>query len=96
MIPTRKKLIELAETATRESKYLDFKRQFDTTTNEAWCEIIKDIIAMANSGGGIIVLGIEDDGTDAEMDRDPVLKLDTAESRPRFQNTPVISLTKWK
>lgn len=28
-----------------------------------WCELIKDIVAMANSGGGRIAIGANDDGT---------------------------------
>jgi hypothetical protein len=79
MIVTRKKLMSLAETATRESKYIDFKRQFDTSSAEAWCEVIKDVVAMANSGGGIIVFGVEDDGTSYEMDHTALLGYDTAD-----------------
>jgi hypothetical protein len=70
--------MELAESATRESKYLDFKRQFDIASTEAWCEVIKDIVAMANSGGGVILFGVENDGTNAKMDHAPLLAFDTA------------------
>jgi hypothetical protein len=78
MIATRKKLIERAQDSTSESKYIDFKSQFDIASNEAWCEVIKDIVAMANSGGGIIVFGIDDDGTSSKMDYAALLAYDTA------------------
>jgi len=48
---------------SKESKHTDFKGRFDTSKAEDWCEIVKDIVAMANSGGGSIVAGIDDDGT---------------------------------
>jgi hypothetical protein len=77
---TRNKIIERARSATSESKYIDFKREFHTTSTEAWCEVIKDMIAMANSGGGIIVFGVEDNGTNFEMDHTALLAFDTADT----------------
>ena len=68
----------LALEATRESKKIDFKREFDTASRGAWCEIIKDIAAMANSGGGIIVVGINDDGGFSKFDATSLLSLDHA------------------
>ena len=47
-------LIEKAKAAKRESKYIEFKVSFDIDSTQDWCEIIKDIVAIANSGGGII------------------------------------------
>ncbi len=41
--------------ATGESQRLDFKRQVDPASPADWCELIKDIVAIANSGGGTIV-----------------------------------------
>src|SRR5438132_5450482 len=45
-----------------ESRSLDFKRTFDSASTRDWCELIKDIVAMANSGGGVILVGVDDDG----------------------------------
>lgn len=56
------------EEAEKESAELDFKAAFDTTAPQDWCELIKDIVAMANSGGGLIVFGVNDDGTPATGD----------------------------
>ena len=70
--------MERAGTATSKSKYIDFKRQFDEASREGWCEIIKDVVAMANSGGGIIVFGAESDGRSSPMDHASLLAYDTA------------------
>ncbi len=85
MIPTRKKLVERAERATSESKYLDFKSEFDPSSNEAWCGIIKDIVAMANTGGGVIAFGLEDHGgTNTKVNHTALLAHDTADITNRI------------
>lgn len=76
---SRSKLIVRAETARTESKYLDFKREFDVSSNAEWCEIIKDIVAFANSGGGIIVFGVNNDASNASVDTTAIYKLDVAD-----------------
>lgn len=75
----RSKLLERAENARRESRYLDFKREFDTLSAGAWCEVIKDIVAFANSGGGVIVFGVNNDGSDSGTNVLPLLDLDIAD-----------------
>jgi hypothetical protein len=62
----------------RESKRSEFKAQMDVTSSADWCELIKDIVAMANSGGGSIVLGLENDGSASGWDPSPLLALDPA------------------
>lgn len=54
--------IDDALSSQGEHDWVDFKREFNPTSPAAWCEIVKDIVAMANSGGGFIVVGLEDDG----------------------------------
>ena len=49
--------------ANRESKTVDFKVKFHPDLPSDWCELIKDIVAMANSGGGTILIGVGNDGT---------------------------------
>lgn len=68
----------------RESKYVDFKEKFDPNQLEDWCEIIKDMIAMANSGGGWILIGVKDDGQPSNFDVSPVLSLGTAKITDQF------------
>jgi hypothetical protein len=64
---------------TDESATLDFKRGFDPKKNSEWCELIKDIVAMANSGGGRIVIGVNDDGVRSDEDLTDFLKVDLAD-----------------
>jgi len=54
-------------TAKRESKHLDFKRSFDSDSAADWCEVLKDIAAFANSGGGNILVGVNNDGSPPRM-----------------------------
>ncbi len=63
----------------RESKRVDFKERVDLNKAEDWCEIIKDIVAMANSGGGSILLGIKDDGAPSGWNPASVLAKDPAQ-----------------
>jgi hypothetical protein len=66
------------EEAENESAELDFKATFDPTAPHDWCELIKDVVAMANSGGGIVVFGVNDDGTPATGDLKAIQELDPA------------------
>ena len=50
-------LVQRALTAKRESKYIEFKENFDPDSPADWCEVIKDIVAIANSGGGVMSSG---------------------------------------
>lgn len=61
-----------------ELDWIDFKREFDPASPAAWCEIVKDIVAMANSGGGFIVIGLDDDGTPSSRDIQAALAVDPA------------------
>ncbi len=67
-----------AKAAKRETKRLEFKEQFDVKGDRDWCEIIKDIVAIANSGGGLILIGVRNDGSASGADLTEVLKLDPA------------------
>lgn len=64
--------------AKRESKHVDFKSSFDPDSAGEWCELVKDIVAMANSGGGVIVVGLDNGGAPSKKDVKPVLALDQA------------------
>lgn len=69
---------ERARDAKRESKTLDFKDCFNPGENWQWPELVKDFVAMANSGGGILVIGVRDNGTPSSADVSGVLSVDTA------------------
>jgi hypothetical protein len=64
--------------AQRESKYVEFKEEFDPSSAEAWCELIKDIVAIANTGNGAIMIGLGNSGVLSGADVRAVLKLDPA------------------
>src|SRR5450631_3282457 len=72
-------LIEKALTARRESKSVDFKQSFDCDSKGEWCEVIKDLVAMANSGGGILVFGLGNTGEPVGFDCTKIAALDPAD-----------------
>lgn len=65
--------------ASCENPHVDFKRSLDTSSQAEWIELVKDIVALANSGGGIVCLGLEDDGSHAKLDLAHLSTLDPAE-----------------
>jgi hypothetical protein len=71
-------LVDKSLSAKRESKYIDFKSAFDPDSAGEWCELVKDIVAMANSGGGVIVVGLDNGGSPSNSDVKPLLNLDHA------------------
>jgi predicted HTH transcriptional regulator len=75
-VMTHRRTIE--RTPQRESKRVDFKERLDLSRAEDWCEIIKDIAAMANSGGGSILVGVKDDGAPSGWDPLSILGADPA------------------
>ena len=44
---------------------VEFKRRFDSSSDADWSELVRDAVAMANSGGGLVVVGLEGDGSPA-------------------------------
>jgi hypothetical protein len=60
--PIKYDLESLFETDT-----IEFKIVFEETT-QAWIELIKDIVAMANTHGGLIIIGVHDDGSPTIFD----------------------------
>ena len=51
-----------AMVAKSESEWVDFKGEFDYKKHGSKQELVKDIVAFANSGGGYILVGVTDDG----------------------------------
>jgi hypothetical protein len=70
--------VERAQQAKRESRSLDFKEGFDPDVRSEWPELVKDFVAMANSGGGLIVFGVRNNGTAAPGSVRSILALDPA------------------
>lgn len=76
MKPNR--LTEKARNAKRESKTIEFKERFDITSPGEWVEMVKDIVALANSGGGAVLFGVKNNGGASDFDAAPILGMDPA------------------
>lgn len=74
----RDALLERALRGRRELWYLEFKEQFDPSVEGEWIELIKDFVAIANTGGGVVVVGARNNGEPSGADVQPVLDLDGA------------------
>ncbi|MBU4011981.1 MAG: ATP-binding protein [Proteobacteria bacterium] len=72
-------LIQRSLSAKRESKYIEFKQGFDPNSPGEWCELIKDIVAIANSGGGIIIFGLDNTGIPTGNPVDSIAGIDPAD-----------------
>jgi len=55
-----------------------FRASFDPTSDEQWCELVRDLVAMANTDGGALVLGLDDSGGPVGVDPSLVHALDRA------------------
>jgi hypothetical protein len=61
-----------------ESDAVEFKASLDAGSAAEWLEIVKDLVALANSGGGVIIFGVADDGTLSGYDCSVLAKIDPA------------------
>jgi hypothetical protein len=76
--PRQSRPDRVPEEAQRESRLVDFKQSVNVDSTGDWCELVKDIVAMANSGGGAVVVGVRDDGKPAGADCTALLAFDPA------------------
>jgi hypothetical protein len=66
--------------ATKESRHIEFKGSFDPNSDRDWLQnIVRAIVAMANSGGGFIIFGVDSSGKPTGSDVNPILRLDPAD-----------------
>lgn len=70
------RLLKKALFAKRRSKYVEFRARFDIGSSRHWCELLRDLAAMANSGGGVVLVGVEADGQPSNSDVSTVLGMD--------------------
>jgi predicted HTH transcriptional regulator len=54
--------LESALQSSSESIRTEFKESFDISSPQEWCELIKDIVAIANTEGGVILIGVDNFG----------------------------------
>lgn len=59
MFNSQEKFFELVGLGTENNKW-DYKRDIEISPNIAFANLLKDILAFANSGGGWLVLGVDD------------------------------------
>lgn len=65
---------KLVDTHVSERQHLEFKATFNYKDASARMELLRDIVSMANGGGGYLVFGVHDDGHGrAEKFVDPAL-----------------------
>jgi hypothetical protein len=64
---------------TSEAEDVDFKSHFEPSALRDWLELIKDIAAFANSGGGYILIRVNDDGSPSKADVSGLLAVDPAD-----------------
>ncbi len=57
MVADRDRLLRRAAEAQRSSKRVELRGAFDPGSDTDWATLVTDLAAMANSGGGVIVLG---------------------------------------
>ena len=55
-------IADLVEDCVAEQQHLEFKATFEHKEPAARMELLKDVVSMANGGGGYLVLGVQDDG----------------------------------
>jgi hypothetical protein len=67
-----------ALTAAGESRRTAFLRAVGDVEPGGWCELLKDVAALANSGGGVVVVGVEGNGTPSGWDPAAFLATGTA------------------
>lgn len=72
------KYLKRAAKAIRESKHIEFKKEFDVDSRKDWCEILKDIVSLANTGGGVVLFGVDNKGKPIGNDLSQLMKLDPA------------------
>ena len=70
--------IRAALSAKRETRLVEFKGEFNVDSQGDWCELIKDLIAISNQGGGMVLIGVGNDGKPTGFDVTAVLVLDPA------------------
>lgn len=75
----REELTILAETSLYEGERVEFKQCFLPEQKAAfWAEIVKDIVAIANTNGGVIIFGLDDQGQCSGHDVSALESFDSA------------------
>lgn len=68
-------------TRKRESAKLDYKATYDPQRTRDVVELAKDVVAMANTAGGYMVIGVDDAGEEIGLSEDEAARMDEATLR---------------
>ncbi len=71
-------LVAAALETRGESTTVDFKSAFNPASKGEWLEVLKDTAAFANSGGGVLLFGVDNNGKTSGLDCKPILDFDIA------------------
>jgi hypothetical protein len=74
--PRAPDLLDQALTAARGSRRIERKPGVDLDDAATWCDLLRDVAAMANTGGGVIVVGLDRTGRPTGWDPDALLRID--------------------
>jgi len=83
--PLSQKLLEELLSSGGEKRILDFKTEFDPAKAGAWQELFKDIVAIANAGGGFLIIGATNTGKPSGADLSAMQALDQAKYVDQLQ-----------
>jgi hypothetical protein len=84
-----KRFLGRAAEARRSSKRLELKERFDPSGSANWLELVRDMVAMANSGGGVVVL--EETG---EVDEEEIHEQLAQFAEPEFETFTLHDITR--
>lgn len=84
-----KRFLSRAAGARRSSKRVELKEGFDAAGDGDWIELVRDVVAMANSGGGVVVL----DGV-AELDEERLHEQLERYAEPEFDDLHLGQITR--
>lgn len=75
MAYSKEEFVEKGLSAQRESKYVEFKRKFDPDLKKDWCGLIKEIVALTNTKGGVVIVGVDNTGNPVGEDLSDALQV---------------------
>jgi predicted HTH transcriptional regulator len=76
----------------RESAKLDYKQQYHPGSTHEKVEIVKDLVAMANTAGGYIVIGVDNAGDVVGLTESEALAIDEATVRAQVESYLGVSI----
>lgn len=75
---TDEEISELVKEHISEKQHLEYKLTFNYKNDDKVAEFLRDVVSLANGGGGYIIIGIRDDGNGRaqKFDSDSIVNID--------------------